>query len=518
MEILFVQDSNYRSVINIDNNVVNGYSFFNNGDIIPVNDKSFEVFKMFIISNNNTKIDNEDGYEVYLDNETDFKHYFKDGVEDYFMFFNNNGIIADVYNNDNQSHYYDYDVPKVFTDKKDNNKKVTTNIKALIAILLVGVSLGLTTVAVDNMIKLNSPKYKVESYANVNYTLEDIRNRIYSSNSLTGEEKDFLYNEDFFNMALPYINNSDYAKYLLNIRLDNITIKTYDHNTRSATGFYRPSEPNNLNLSDVSIVTSKEDNLSHEFIHMCQADFNYRVLREACAEILSEEFYGATATSYYRERIILKRLVETIGPEPILIFNFTGDFSAIEREIRPYLSDYEYDNFLDSLQLENFDSPNYDENEATEKLNVCNATVNTLYYRKYGVPIETDKAVLNIGNHHMVRYYFNKNMMDKEHSYIDGKISEYYSIKEAYEKGMIDIIVQHDGPTTRFLSYGDIKSGAYEDDDSFECISSYNRPVQIGVNADGDLYAYIEGESKREYLPTIAEKFPTDVSKTKRLD
>ena len=56
------------------------------------------------------------------------------------------------------------------------------------------------------------------------------------------------------------------------------------------------------------------------------------------AEILSYEYFdNADTNSYQNEVYLIRKLMEIIGPIPLLKYNFLNDFYEIEKEVKKYL-------------------------------------------------------------------------------------------------------------------------------------------------------------------------------------
>jgi hypothetical protein len=95
--------------------------------------------------------------------------------------------------------------------------------------------------------------------------------------------------------------------------------------------------------------------------------------------------------------------MEIIGSKPIWDYSFNGDFSLIENEVKPYLSNEDYETFLNCLV---FDYENPDKN----KFKTLEELLSKIYTAKYNKNIKEDSVLkyINSLNITLVRYYFNQ--------------------------------------------------------------------------------------------------------------
>ena len=415
MEKIYFKEKNIKSIIYLDNKKYYGYKYIDN-TIKSID--NLHIFKSFLLSSNYTILPKKGKYKVYLDNETGLKHYFHNNIENIKLLFSNNGVYAINYL-ENQKHLSD---TKIFNF---NNR--------LIACTLLGLTLALGSI--------NFPPSKTTDSSNVlinDYELLDIQKMIELSPNLTTEEKKYLYNEEFINDFLLLVNNSYYEKQKLAECFKNINIVGYDdieHDWQA--GYYKIDTPNILYIKNYTFLEEeKKTTIAHEFAHLCQNMTNYNLILEASADIITQEyFYKDYKYSYPTQVKILKKLMEIIGSYPIWYYNFTDDFSMIEERILPYLTDEEYQKFLNDLS---FDYNNKEIN--LPKYKELNEILNNLYYRIYGKDIKDDSIIKLIEREdkNLVRYYFNSNLKDNSY-YLDYDNGTYKKIsyKEAIERKII---------------------------------------------------------------------------------
>ena len=423
MESIRIHEKNYDIVLYLDKNKFFGYKFNNDNTIEKIDKNVFKYFDFFVCSNNYTVLPGVDDYKVVLDNETNFKHYFKGGSEDYNMFFLNNG-----------------------TKEISFNQKRTINdlIKNISISFIIGSTTVCLTLGAFNLIQLHTnnviqPNIStnevisaekrdlneqkedrlIEQVVSGDITYDDIKNLIYSSSNLNQEEKDYINNEDLLRDVIDTINNYNITKYDLLRSFKDLDIRTYNDGLKEVDGYYIPNTPNIIFIKNYDGLTSEtRDIVAHEQIHLLQYHYlDYSLLKEATAEIISNEYNKNSNINAYSDQIYLtKKLMEIIGPDPVWYYVFTGDFTSVEKEVKPYLNDKEYSTFLYCLKYDYYNSQ--DNKEKIEKLNTL---LDTIYKNKYNANIRSDQIIplLNDKSTNLKRYYFNKRYINRENSYYE---------------------------------------------------------------------------------------------------
>ena len=262
----------------------------------------------------------------------------------------------------------------------------------------------------------------------IEYDIDYLRDKIFSSIALTKEEKEYLYNSDFIEDILPIINSSNYLRNMYDTYFYNISIEAFNKEYEkydSSLGYYSTGIPNTLFIKDYDgINEDNKDTIAHEFIHLCQDSFEHNLITEASAEIISYEYFNDTSMSSYATQVkLLKELMEIIGSYPIWYYNFTGDFSLIEKMVKPYLNDNDYNIFIDCLS---FSYDDYTSN--INRFNKLEEILDILYKNIYGENIK-DNVVINLlsrNDNTLVRFYFNKRL--NESYYFDYKNANYETI------------------------------------------------------------------------------------------
>lgn len=342
----------------------------------------------------------KDEYDVYLD-EANNKRYFKDGKEDFQMFFLNNGVDAIRYNEERK-------------DNSFNIKRIIIDVKDYVFCIIISITVPLLMVDLLHpellQYEANNIKYRVLdtlAYGD-DLTVEEIQELINLSSHLTNEQKELLSNDNLFQTILDIADNK--RDYSLRVKLDDIEIKKFGEeasNPTNAGGFYSPLEPNIIHIRDNIEEDSSQYNdiLIHEFIHLLQSDNCGNYISEACAEIISNEYYNTPIDSYYNEVLRVKVLMEIIGPKPLLEWAFSGNSTSLEEEVSKYLDKEDTSTFM---RLMEYVCDNYEEkllqNDYVDEL------LAKMYFQKTGNNIHDDLFMMALCRGEIKdRIYFNSN-------------------------------------------------------------------------------------------------------------
>ena len=223
---------------------------------------------------------------------------------------------------------------------------------------------------------------------------EEIKSRIDASNNINEEEKSLIWNENLIENVVPYYETSGFVDdaYTRHTNIDITGLEGEKRAKDNITGYYT-YDTNVMQVRDYELdMQIDEENVAtlyHEYIHLLQVNYDYRVLTEGSANIICEEFFDQPKVSYPLEVRYTKILMEIIGPEPIWRYNFEENSQALEEAIKPYLEDGEYKTLMQILNANMEVFPNHLEN--------LNNLLKKLYYNKYGRAIYEDdhlKALL----------------------------------------------------------------------------------------------------------------------------
>ena len=392
----------------------------NNGKVsfIKVNDKvscltkeeALNVLKEIFNTNNLKYLESNNEYDIYLDLANN-KRYFKNGIEDFKMFYDNNGMNAVLYSKNGLK-----------TFQKIMTVVVGVNISIIIALTNNGVMNFLVNyvntnasyeqkVAIEdfrdkffkfeNSIVYDETKY---DYLESSQQLEDYINE---STNMQEFDKTCLKNEDYFNFVLNIVDEQSKI-YDLPDRFKDMSVRYYNDKTNesweNAAGYYT-NGTNTLNVKETYINDAYlyKDILDHEFIHLTQTGLSYCYIKEALAEILSTEFYGTDIDAYLNIVKNVKLLIEGIGPDAVLNAVFSHDTTKFENSIREYLDEQDTQELLNLFRMQDIYTDK--RKEADDK--VYNLVMKLLKNKYNENNAEIDPIILATNN--PMRIYFNNN-------------------------------------------------------------------------------------------------------------
>lgn len=418
MNLIIIEDKISKRKIHVQleykNNVLFycGY-YYDNGQIVPTND--IKQYFSFLIPQNKQYIKNYRGYEVYLDPDTNFKHFFKDNEEDYDMFFLHNG--EDV----SMSGKKEIDKKRKTRAQKFATRLYTVCVTSYAALMLAAVLIKTGVITVyDPMTYYNMFKY---SDNNNQVTVSMAEEMICDSPNLSTEEKTYLCNEKFISDVLRYGNGSE-MDMLLTERLYQMDIVDFTEEEKAkktnSDGFY--AFDHLLHIRDYEeghITEHQKPIVAHELAHLFQTDSQYCYISEPSATLACIEYFCNDPGSYEEELKRLKVLMEIIGYEPICIYNYSGDSSALKAEVGKYLSPTEAAHFFKTLEIK----PGHE--DTTEANRIIDGYLSKMYSAKYGEPIENNvliRCIYNGGNY--VKYYLNSDYINQENCYMSVGIQD----------------------------------------------------------------------------------------------
>ena len=449
MEIMRLTTNNriyniFSDNINTENPKIYGYIYENN-HFSPLNEDVFKELNKLRIGNNTKKIGDYESdnhvYDVILDLDTNLKHYFLSGKEDYSLFINN---FEDVIITDNDSNN---------TDDNKNNKK---NKKKLILlapqILAIGLQLtllinrdnydfiwwmnSLDRNLIDNIDLVKSKIISEQMENTKELTLETFKQAVNSNKNIEDNDREILFNDEFLEFVIPYINkNEEHANKLANIILPNFEINdgrcdknivgTWDYLNRKITLDNVKIENYNKEFDRNYYV----EVLSHEWVHALQSpDCKYNFFIEGCAEMISSEYLGVGwGTSYYSEQNRIKMLMEIIGSDSIIEYTFTGNIDPMKKELEKYLSESDIEQLFNLFKLSSsyIDKNLISSEQFNQNLQDIDKILQKLYYNKYNQSIETNYVIskyMNSEYNTFDKYYFNDSAKEAD----DGKAYLFY--------------------------------------------------------------------------------------------
>lgn len=352
-------------------------------------------------------------YEVYLDEQTGYKHFYKDGKENYTKFFYENGYNAILYKENSN---------------KFNIKNFTVNgIKICISITLFLAIFNIANNTLNNPNEITNTKIEYTQNKEITIDSSKFKDYILSSENLTKEDQQLLINEIFFeDLSKTKINEDRVSS--IDEKMTNITINVDEKNKPSdnVLGWYIDLFPNIINVAD----GNDNDTKIHEFIHLIQEYSEYSYIKEACADLISSEYYNVESLEYSEAVSRIQFLMELIGPEPIWNLNFSGNTEEFESKIYEILPEEEAKIFLDLLK----DSP---ANLTIEESKQQNDEIDSYLYKIYNILTNENNELNELQKETGLtfdRYYSNHTYFadspDNDYSFCFSKIMPLEEVKQ----------------------------------------------------------------------------------------
>lgn len=534
---IIIRNGKKDSYIKLNGNKLEGFNVLN-GDTSPLTEEEVNTINLLKLSEDKSYLGQDNGYDIYVDNVSGLKHYFKDGKEDFEATWANNGEDGLIYKGDKLN--------------KSQVKKISLKSKTLlissVSFLIISVSNFALNVQADDVNKGNDISYETEvtkpNYTdNIEYyapvTALQIEKYVEENDNLTTEEKEIYGNKKLLEDIVPYYENTN-MNVLIPLKFDGLQTEYFyampEENGNFTAAYYDPLIPNRIFVNTYVDITqpnkileylnnkSKDfyDRKAHDYIHLLQLSFEYMYITEASAEIISCEYDDECINVSYIEPVKnTKILMEMIGPEPIWKLNFSGDDTDLVNTIRAYL-DEEKASKLISLLKEN---PSETKIENLD-LNITDL-LSQMYTNMYGEDIRTNPFIdCLLGNGEMHgRYYFNSDLIETEIPYT--KVQNFYfwhayaasntvnpnvlegiqspSSEELYILFKNDIAVDNICDITGdFLANNEVKFYYHGEEIDFDSINS-EKYKNVPITYQGDVF--LEG-NEVNYYPTIYESFP----------
>ena len=281
----------------------------------------------------------------------------------------------------------------------------------------------------DNTLKDRKSSLMIELLENTpQLTEENIRDLINSNQNLSDKDKNIMLNSGIIKLASKYSNeNKEYAVQLYNNILPNLKIK-YEYIDEIICGLWLYNEC--TILINTKLIEQQENSerlykqvLIHEFSHLFQPPNNYYFLLEGCAYIMDKEFQTYLESEdfliFYYDYSICKNpktkylaiLMECIGIEPVIRYNFTGSIEPIKQELEKYLSVEDINILLDKFkQTESLIGKTITIEDWNQNINDIDKIYRKLYFAKYNKEIETNQIINSYFNPEMEetkKFYFN---------------------------------------------------------------------------------------------------------------
>lgn len=464
-----------------------------------------EILKSIFDKSKEEFLEQDGNYSVFINKETGYKHFYKDGKEDILKFFLTNGTDGLLYKESDINDKY-------LKVRKFVNKK--TNIVIVLSLIL---ATAISSSAIKDSVNQDKEVQKeieeldsasLETEYNEYYDFESLSNAIKSPANVGELRKDILYNEEFIRDICNTPMSEDVIK-SLEEKVTDIEIVPFTEEDDlenlakiqqglvPAIGYYKALEPNIIHVKDYADYST----IYHEFAHLLQANSEYSYIQEACAEIIAYEYYGCEISSYIEEVKRMQVLMEIIGSEAIWNINFSGDDSKFDDIILENIPIEEYGELYSIL----ITPVNILTEQNREKLNASFDTIlSDLYSNIYHEPIEDNEIIQNIykvgydknlrTNMKNQRHYFND--IDYSFDIADFVYSEYMTFQEAEEKGLIEVEME-------VSSHVDITEEEYNErlSNNQEAYSFYEpcEGVKKNFNPETIESTWIEEDTGKEY-------------------
>ena len=146
---------------------------------------------------------------------------------------------------------------------------------------------------------------------------EEIKSRIEASNNINEEENSLIWNENLIENVVPYYETSGSVDdvYTRHTNIDITGLEGEKRDEYNLVGYY-VHDTNVLHVRDYELdMQIDEENVAtlyHEYIHLLQANCDYRVLTEGSTEIICKKFYDQPIDTYSLEVRYTKILMEII--------------------------------------------------------------------------------------------------------------------------------------------------------------------------------------------------------------
>ncbi|MCI9433753.1 MAG: hypothetical protein HFI86_00560 [Bacilli bacterium] len=461
--------------INTEHPKIYGYIYENN-HFYPLNEDVFKELNKLKIGNNAKKIgdyekDNH-SYDVILDLDTNLKHYFLNGKENFNLFINN---FEDVIIADNRNIKYTDNL--LDRDKKLDNTVRLLRVTSLSLLIFaecnfiskldqlidnnppiestsISDSIEQTDITTSASIEIDSEQsiYLAELMNNTPTLTADIMSDLIKNNkNINDSDKEILLNSGIIEFASQYVNeNKEYAAKLYNIILPNFTIVEKDMGEKLLGTWNSNDYTLSLNLDLIkrsngeNFYEEYKEVMLHEFSHLFQPPNEYSFLFEGCATIMGKEFHKTesvvTSPEYeYNKNIgdyemigessktvsLMNKysfidntkpkytaiLMEIIGKEPVIRYNFTGSIEPIKEELEKYLPIEDVNKLLEIYKrTEGSIGKTITEEQWQQNISNMKTIYSFVYYNKYNCSMRANSAInkyLEALDYTFSKYYFN---------------------------------------------------------------------------------------------------------------
>ncbi len=406
------KESNYLYLKNQNNNLIYYGFCVKNDNVYPIDKNIIDtVYNLVKVNDSCEYIGDYLNYKVYLDKENNLKHYLKNGIEDFEMFFKNNGEDLILYgkhgakNSDSKKFHIGKYILLISLGV------LTTIMSYLVAIPVIRTINSKGNFTNNIQYSLAKPVYSISEFLNLDLKCIDVSEalELITSSQLSDNVKNMLANEKLLNDVFPYYKDTE-MEYIIKIKLKNLKVRIYEPDENIITdsnitnGFYNDLIPNVLNVKNIK---NYEDNLKHEFIHLLQSpDRKYIFLHEAVAEIAANEYLDKSSSSYIAAVLDTQLLMDTIGPKIVWETVFSGDDTNLVNVLKNNLNESDYNELMLYLKSR-------PEDVQSDSMRI-NEIISNLYRNINSKDIRDDRNIYKEDGYRIFKYYFNSEKMNTE--------------------------------------------------------------------------------------------------------
>ena len=413
------KESNYLYLKNQNNNLIYYGFCVKNDNVYPIDKNIIDtVYNLVKVNDSCEYIGDYLNYKVYLDKENNLKHYLKNGIEDFEMFFKNNGEDLILYGKH---------VAKNSDSKKFHIGKyillislgvLTTIMSYLVAIPVIRTINSKGNFTNNIQYSLAKPVYSISEFLNLDLKCIDVSEalELINSSQLPDNVKNMLANENLLKDVFPYYKDTE-MEYVIKFKLENLKARIYEPNEyfisdpQTTVGFYNDLIPNVINAKNQE---GYEEVLKHEFIHLLQSpDRKYIFLHEAVAEIAANEYLDMPYDSYNYAVLNTQLLMDTIGPKIVWETVFGGDDTNLVDILKNNLDKNDYKELMSQLA--------HRPEETKESFQKFTDIIKKLYKNINSKNIRDDRNIVDNKGYHINRFYFNNKKINDIENYCNTK-------------------------------------------------------------------------------------------------
>lgn len=367
-------------------------------------------------------------YEVYLDETTGYKHFYKNDVENFEQFFYQNGKEAILYDGEKHKNIND--------TKKFIYKSIVFCLTYTLFITLIQIVKSSQITHDSNLDTAISSIEMVEPQITIDRQF--FQEHLNKSASLSEENKQLLTNDALFgdlsNTKMVNDREHELEEKMTDIE---VIVDTENKPYGNPNGWYRPLTPNIL----YTIDAENDETIIHEFIHLLQSNNEYLYIREACATIISNEYYGTNSNSYSEEVKRIQSLMCLINPETIWNLNFSGSTLEFENQIYNLLPEEEAHNLLELFQISPIRLSDEDIQQVNNEIDkyICQIAIKTAQEGNDVLEcLNSNSENIEFLNTVNMYNYFNKNESDSDFDMVL-PIRFSIPIETALQKNIVEI-------------------------------------------------------------------------------